>query len=87
MLPQRYGLQRLAACGGKTVWIFKRARLEECRAAFGSSRIRAALFALEKFYRLEDAAPPKRIILNDIKFLKISKIAIAGSTGFKVEHL
>jgi hypothetical protein len=26
-------------------------------------------------------------ILNDIRFLKISKIAIAGSTGFKVEHL
>jgi hypothetical protein len=27
------------------------------------------------------------LILIDIRFLKISKIAIAGSTGFKVEHL
>jgi hypothetical protein len=26
-------------------------------------------------------------MLNDIRFLKISKIAVAGSTGFKVEHL
>jgi hypothetical protein len=45
---------------------------------------RRARFRLHRIPQKPDAA---QYMLNDIRFLKISKISIAGSTGFKAEHL